>query len=254
MPYYLLCSGVCSLGHCLASWTANLPGSICDVAVRHSHIVIVARGFGTWASACRVLHPVLLHAHNGLVKFPCLWRRGSFPHSLPFYATDTASTLTASWSRWSLVTSVPVAVGFGIWLDWPTPTLLHVAVLGGGGHSVKWGRKRKSLGIRSGIFRSIQARSCFVHDHISSPSPHSMRRWLSVSVLSHFLHASVYTMRILKILTFVWRISWITLYHAALVAPATGASPRFFQTVSQAVCGHKLVIRISLDYVAARHT
>jgi len=113
MSYYLLCSDVCSLGHCVASWTSTLPGSICDVAVRHSHILIVALNFGTWVCACRVLHPVLLHAHDGLVTFPCLWRRGSFPHSLPFYATDTASTLTTSWSRWSLVRSVPIAVGFG---------------------------------------------------------------------------------------------------------------------------------------------
>ena len=130
MSYCLLCSDVCSLGHCVASWTSTLPGSICDVAVRHSHILIVARGFRTWISACRVLHPVLLHAHAGLLTFPCLWRTGSFPHSLTFYATDTASTLTASWSRWSPVTSVPVAVGFGIWLDWPTPRTLHIAVLG----------------------------------------------------------------------------------------------------------------------------
>ena len=126
MSYYLLCSDVCSLGHCVASWTSTLPGSICDVAVRHSHIRIVARSFGTWATAFHVLHPVLLHAHDGLVAFPCLWRRGSFPHTLPFYATGTASTLTALWSWWSLVTSVPVAVVFGIWLDWPTPTTLHV--------------------------------------------------------------------------------------------------------------------------------
>jgi len=129
MSYCLLCSDVCSLGHCVATWPSTLPGSICDVAVRHSHILIVARGFWTWASACRVLHPVLLHAHDGLVTFPCLWRRGSFPHSIPFYATETVSTLTASWSRWNLVTSVPVAVGFGMWLDWPTPTTLHGAVL-----------------------------------------------------------------------------------------------------------------------------
>ena len=45
---------------------------------------------------------------------PMSMTEGSFPHSLPFYASDTASTLTASWSRWSLVTSVPLAVGFGI--------------------------------------------------------------------------------------------------------------------------------------------
>ena len=127
--YCLSFSVVCSLDHCVASWTSTLPGSICDVAVRHSHILIVARGFGTWASACRVLHPVLLHALNEVVTFTCLWQRGNFPHSLPFYATDTASTLTASWSRWSLVTSVPVAAGFGMWLYWPTPTTLHVAVL-----------------------------------------------------------------------------------------------------------------------------
>jgi len=131
MSYYLLCSDVCSLGHCVSSWTSTLPGSICDVAVRHSHILIVARSFGTWAPACRVLHPVLLRANNGLVTFPFLWRRGSSPHSLPFYGTDTTSTLTASWSRWSLVTSVPLAVGFGIWLDWPTPTTLRVVLLGG---------------------------------------------------------------------------------------------------------------------------
>ena len=75
MSYYLLCSVLCSLGHYVASWTFTLSGSICDVAVRHFHILIVARGLGTWASACRhvrVLHPVLLHAHNGLVTFPCL--------------------------------------------------------------------------------------------------------------------------------------------------------------------------------------
>jgi len=217
MSYCLFCSDVCSSGHCVASWTSTLPGSICDMAVRHYHILIVARGFGTWASACRVLHPVPLRAHDGLVTFPCLWRRGSFPHSHPFRATDTTSTLTASWSRWSLVTSVPVAVVFGIWLDWPTPTILHVAVLVG--HSVKWELRSQSLGIRSGIVRSMQARRCFVHVHICSLSPHSMRRWQNVSGLSHFLHASVGTMRILKSLTFVGRISWITLYHAALVAP-----------------------------------
>jgi len=72
MSYYLLCTDVCSLGHCVASWTSTLPGSICDVAVRHSHILIVPRSFGTWASALRVLHPVLLHAHDVLVTFPCL--------------------------------------------------------------------------------------------------------------------------------------------------------------------------------------
>jgi len=128
--YCLLFCVMWSVGHCVASWTSALPGSICDVRVRRSHILIVARGFGTWVCACYVLHPVLLQGRNGLVTFPYLWRRGSFPHSLPFYATDTASTLTASWSRWSLVTSVPVAVGFGIWLNWPTPTKVHVAVLG----------------------------------------------------------------------------------------------------------------------------
>jgi len=124
-----MCFDVCSLGHSVASCTCTLPGSICDVAFLHSLILIFVRGFGTWASACRVLHPVLLHAHDGLVTFPCLWRRGSFSYSLPFYATDTASTLTASWSQWSLVTSVPVAVRFAISLDWPTTTTLHVAVL-----------------------------------------------------------------------------------------------------------------------------
>jgi len=46
MFYYLLCSDVCSLGHCVASCNSTLPGSICDVAVRHSHILIVARGRG----------------------------------------------------------------------------------------------------------------------------------------------------------------------------------------------------------------
>ena len=60
MSYYLLCTDVCSLGHCVASWTSTVPGSICDVAVRNSYILIVARGLGTWASACLVLHPVLL--------------------------------------------------------------------------------------------------------------------------------------------------------------------------------------------------
>jgi len=75
-------------------------------------ILAVACGFRTWASAYCVLLQVLLLAHIGLVTFPCLLQRGSFPHSLPFYATRTASTLTASWSRWSLVTSVPVAVGY----------------------------------------------------------------------------------------------------------------------------------------------
>ena len=74
-----------------------------------------------------------------------------------------------------------------------------------------------------------------------------------MSVLSHFLHASLGTMSILKSLTSVGRISRITLYHAALAAPGTGASSRFFCTVGQAVCGHKLVIRISFDSVAARH-
>ena len=53
MSYCLLCSVVCSLGNCVTSWTSTLSGSICDVAVRHSHILIVARGFGMWASACR---------------------------------------------------------------------------------------------------------------------------------------------------------------------------------------------------------
>jgi len=70
--YWLSFSVVCSLDHYVASWSSILPGSICDVAVRHSHILIVARGFGTWASACRVLHPVLLHALNGVVTFTCL--------------------------------------------------------------------------------------------------------------------------------------------------------------------------------------
>ena len=186
MSYYLLCSDVCSLGHCVASWTSSFPGSICDVAVRY--YPNRCPPFGTWASAFHVLNPVLLHAHDGLVTFPCLWRRGSFPHSLPFYETDTASTLTASWSRWSLVTSVSVALGFGILLDWPTTTSLHVAVLG----ARVWNEESsQSLGFHSGIVRCIQARSCFVHVHICSPSPHSMRWWLRVSVLSHFLHVSV---------------------------------------------------------------
>jgi len=79
MSYCLLCSVVCSLGHCVASWTSILSCSICDVAVRHSYILIVARGFGTWAPACRILHPVLLRAHNELVTFPCLWRKGFDP-------------------------------------------------------------------------------------------------------------------------------------------------------------------------------
>ena len=38
------------------------------------------------------------------------------------------------------------------------------------------------------------------------------------------------------------------------MAPGTGVSPRFFHTVGQAVCGHKLVIRISLDTVVQCHT
>ena len=180
--YCLSFSVVCSLDHCVASWTSTLPGSICDVAVRHSHILIFARRFGTYASACRILHPVLLHAHDGLVTFPCLWRRGSIPFSLPFYATDTASTLTASLSRWSLVTSVPIAVGFGIWLDRPTVTTLHVAVLGG--HEVKWGHSSQSLCIRYGIVRGIQTGRCFVHIHICTPSPHSLRRGFVITIIS----------------------------------------------------------------------
>jgi len=104
------------------------PWFICDVAVWHSCILIVARGFRTWASAFRVLLQVLLHAHIGLVTFPCLWRRDSFPHSLPFYAPGTASTLTASWSRWRTVTSVPVAAGFRIWLDWFSRPQGHNAI------------------------------------------------------------------------------------------------------------------------------
>jgi len=161
MSYCLLFSDVCSLGHCVASWTSTLSGSNCDVAVRHSNILTVARAFRTWASACCVLHPVLLHPHIGLFTFPCLWQRGSFPHLLPFCATDTASTLTASWSRWSLVTSVPISIGFGIWLDWLTPTTLHVAVLGATVWNVD--AVSQSLGIRSGTVRSIQAWRCFVH-------------------------------------------------------------------------------------------
>ena len=106
------------------------PGIICDVVIWYSFIPVVAPGFRKWASAYCVLLQVLLHAHIGLVTFPCLWRRCSFPHSLPFCATGTASTLTVSWSRWSLVTLFPVAAGFGIWLDWPIPTPLHIAVLG----------------------------------------------------------------------------------------------------------------------------
>jgi len=94
------------------------------------------------------------------------------------------------------------------------------------GHSVKWGRRSQSLGIRSGIACSIQARH-FVRVHICSPSPHSMWRRLGVFVLSLFLHASVGIMHILKSLTLVGKISCITLYHAALVASVTGASQGF---------------------------
>ena len=113
-----------------------------------------------------------------------LWQRGSFPHSFPLYATDTASTLTIVWSRWSLVTSVPVAVGLGIWLDWPTPATLHFAALVA--TVWNWRRRSQSLGIRSGIVRRIQARRCFVHVHICYLSPHSVWRWINLSVLSHF--------------------------------------------------------------------
>jgi len=162
MSYYLLCSDVCSLGHCVASWTSTLSGSNCDVALRHSHILIVARGFRTCASACRVLHPVPLNAHIVLVIFPCLWQRCNFPHSLPVYATDTASTLTASWSRWSLVTLVPVAVGFGMWLDWPSPTTQHVAVLG----ATVWNENPEANRCPSAPGLSVVLKlRCFVHVH-----------------------------------------------------------------------------------------
>ena len=62
----VLVRSLCSL------WDLHSPWFICDVAVRHSHILIVARGVETWASAPRVLYTVLLHAHNALVTFPCL--------------------------------------------------------------------------------------------------------------------------------------------------------------------------------------
>jgi len=39
--------------------------------------------------------------------------------------------------------------------------------------------------------------------------------------------------------------SCIILYHLALFVPGTGASPTFFHTVDQSVCGHSLVMRIS---------
>jgi len=168
MFYYLLCSNVCSLGHCVASCTSTPPGSICYVAVRHSHILIVARGFGTWASACRVLHSIPLHAYDEFVTFPCLWRRGSFPHSLLFYVTDTASTLTASWSRWSLVTSVPVA--------YCVPNMTRLANTHNtarrrlGGRSVKWGRRSQSLVSAPGlsvVFKldAVLSLSIFVPPH-----------------------------------------------------------------------------------------
>ena len=44
---------------------------------------------------------------------------------------------------------------------------------------------------------------------------------------------------------FVGMISWITLYHAAMSDPGTGASRRFSHIIRQSACGHSFVILIS---------
>ena len=114
-----------------------------------------------------------------------------------------------------------------------------------GGHIVKWCRMSHSLGIRPGIVSSIHTSCCLVYVHINSPSLHWLSLCWTVSLLSQCWHLSVGAIRILCRLSFVGRMSFTTLYHAAFVAPGTGVSARFSHTVGQTVSGHNVVILIS---------
>jgi hypothetical protein len=48
------------------------------------------------------------------------------------------------------------------------------------GQRFSWGRSRHSLGILSGIVRSILAITLFVNSHIVCPCPHSVKRCITV--------------------------------------------------------------------------
>ena len=164
-----------------------------------------------------------------LVTSPCLCQTGNFPQSRPFSSTDTTSTLSASWSQWSLVMSFLVAVGFGIWLDWPTSTTLLDVVLEATVWNLDAGAIRPLL---SEVYKSVAilSMSIFVPLPCTQTVIKFIRaRTMSAQCLHNVCTFHVHTIRILYSLSFVGRMSWTTLYQANLVAPGTGASPQVFQ-------------------------
>jgi hypothetical protein len=118
------------------------------------------------------------------------------------------------------------------------------------GHSAHCGLRSQLVRIWSGVVHSMVAIFLAVHSHICFPSPHSVSRCCSLSFLPHLLHVSVGDIFIFCRRTFVWRMSWITLYYMAFILSGTGTSCTFAQTVLHSIPGHILVIRSSFTSVS----
>ena len=93
-----------------------------------------------------------------------------------------------------------------------------------GGHRRNCGRTSHSSGMYAAEERRIRAIMLLVLLQVEIPSPHSVSRWPSVSLLPHSVHVSVEDIWIRWSLVFVGIMSWITLYHVILTGSETSVS------------------------------
>jgi hypothetical protein len=108
-----------------------------------------------------------------------------------------------------------------------------------------------SLGIQTVSIRNIQAIRFLVHSQIFRPSPHSMILWMTVSCSPQLEQRGEPASPMACSLSFMGRMSWMTLNQLTLIESAAHVAWRFSHTRSQSVVGNIIVMRTFLSGIAA---